>query len=83
MSLGPLRSKLTRASWMYAPCRAIICEKDVSLPLERFEKQLEVARGIAPGCFERVEKCKAAHVPFISMPEWVVGVLEGVAGEDV
>ena len=81
MSIGPLQSELTRAAWMYTQSTAVICEKDGGLPVERYEKQLEVAREIKPGCFERVERCNAAHVPFVSMPDWVVGVLRSVAGE--
>ena len=83
MSLGPLKSEVTRAAWMYTPCTAIMCEKDFGLPIEQFEKQLEVARGIQPGVFERVERCGASHVPFVSIPEWVVGILRRAAGEDV
>lgn len=82
MSLGPLRSELTRAAWVYTPATAVVCERDFGLPVERFEKQLEVARVIEPGVFGRVERCGAAHVPFVSMPEWVLGVLIRVAGED-
>lgn len=83
MSLGPLRSELTRAAWMYTPSTVVMCEKDLGLPTERFEKQLEVAREIKPGAFERVEKCGASHVPFVTMPEWVVEVLRRAAGEEV
>ena len=83
MSIGPLRSELTRAAWMYTPSTAVFGEKDFGLPIERAEEQLRVAREITPGCFDRVEKCGAAHVPFVSMPEFVVGVLRRVAGEEV
>lgn len=83
MSLGPLRSELTRASWMYTPSTAVICEKDLGLPTERFEKQISDAREIQPGSFQKVERCGAAHVPFLSMTAWVADVLRRVAGEDV
>ena len=81
MSLGALASELTRAAWEYTPSTMLMCEKDLGLPVERAEKQLKAARERVPGVFESVEKCRAAHVPFVSMPEYVADFLRRVAGE--
>ena len=81
MSVGALRSKLTRAAWEYAPATSVICEKDFRLPAERAERQLKEAKELCPGAFQTIERCEAGHVPFVSMPERVVEILRRAAGE--
>ena len=83
MSVGALRSKLTRAAWEYTPATFVICEKDFGLPMKRAEEQLKAAKESCPEAFQTVEKCAAGHVPFISMPGSVVEILRRAAGEAV
>ncbi|MCJ1337279.1 hypothetical protein MMC09_002561 [Bachmanniomyces sp. S44760] len=82
MSVGSLWSELTRAAWTYTPCTAIFGTKDLGLPLQRAEGQLKAAKEIAPGSFQTVERCDTGHVPFVSMPDFVTGVLRRAVGED-
>ena len=81
MSVGALRSKLTRAAWEYTPATFVICEKDFGLPVKLAEEQLKAARELVPEAFQTVERCAAGHVPFVSMPGKVVEILRRVAGE--
>lgn len=83
MSIGAFRSKLTRAAWEYTPATLVVCEQDMCIKLAGMEKRLQYARGKCPGAFDRVERCKAGHAPFLSMPDRVTGILRRAAGEDV
>lgn len=75
MSVGALRSKLTRTAWEYTPATFVIYEKDFGLPTKRAEEQLKAAKESCPEAFQTVEKCAAGHVPFVSVPGRVTEIL--------
>lgn len=83
MSIGAFGSKLTRAAWEYTPATLVLCELDACIDLERLERRLRSAREKCPGAFERVERWRAGHAPFLSMPDRVTEILRRAAGEDV
>lgn len=83
MSIGAFRSKLTRAAWEYTPATLVLCELDACIDLERLERRLKSAREKCPGAFERVERWRAGHAPFLSMPDRVAEILRRAAGEDL
>lgn len=64
---------LTNEAYLYVSTVYLFCENDQALPIfiqEGFVKDAGVGIG--------VERCESGHSPFLSMPERVVEVVEGL-----
>jgi len=72
-------SKLTVAPWKVIPSTYIVCANDLAIPIHAQEGMLAMAEGMAPGCFDVIDKCDAGHSPFLSRPEWLAGRLINAA----
>lgn len=79
-SLPTLVSPVTYTAWRHIPVTYLLCEADNAFPLPMQEAMVETAK--AAGVDVTVERCKAGHSPFLSVPEVVVGLLRRAAGED-
>ncbi|KAK0130469.1 hypothetical protein ONS96_000988 [Cadophora gregata f. sp. sojae] len=66
-------SPLTNPGYNYVPCTYLFCENDQGLRLEKQKAIVEAA-----GVKMREVTCGSGHSPFLSMPEKVVEVIEGL-----
>lgn len=53
----------------------MICEKDKAVPVARQEKMVDTVGGFKKIRFED------GHFPFLSKPDWMVGIIDGFASE--
>jgi pimeloyl-ACP methyl ester carboxylesterase len=71
--------KLTYPGYLHIPTRYLLTENDKIIPPESQESMIESAREM--GANVRVVRSKAGHVPMLSVPEEVFGVLVEAAKE--
>ncbi|KAK3074071.1 hypothetical protein LTR53_003783 [Teratosphaeriaceae sp. CCFEE 6253] len=69
---------LTYAAWKHIPSTYLVCEADQAIPLPAQEAMIA-----QPGAMFTVERCKAGHSPFLSMPDFTAEVVRRAAGEKV
>ena len=69
---------LTYAAWKHIPSTYLVCENDKAIPLAAQEGMIA-----QPGASFTVERCKASHSPFLSMPDFTAEVVRRAAGETV
>lgn len=67
---------ITQAAYMYHPVTYLFCENDRALPIEVQKGMVDKIRGL--GVNIETETCEASHSPFLSMPERVLQVVEGI-----
>lgn len=82
MSIGVLWSKTTYAAWRTIPTTVVLCEKDVTVPLQMVEDMVVAAQANEPNMIDVVERNETAgHFPMLSQPDWTVDMLRRAAGE--
>lgn len=64
---------LTNEAYQYVPTSYLLCENDQGLPISVQEGFVKNA-----GVEIQTERCTSGHSPFLSMPEKVVEVVEGL-----
>ena len=69
---------LTYAAWKDIPSTYLVCENDNAIPLAAQEGMIS-----QPGAKFVVERCKASHSPFVSMPDFTAEVVRRAAGEKI
>ncbi|GME45753.1 Prolyl aminopeptidase protein [Neofusicoccum parvum] len=75
-------SKTGYAAWKHIPSTYLVCEDDKAIPAQSQDGLLAGAKENG-GKFDTVERVKASHSPFLSVPEWTAGALRRACGEDV
>ena len=78
MHVGFVNHEVTYAAWRHIPSTYLVCEDDMAIPLG-FQEAM-IAR---PGASFTVERCKSAHSPFLSMPEFTANIVRRAAGEKI
>jgi pimeloyl-ACP methyl ester carboxylesterase len=68
----------TYAAWKHIPSTYMVCEEDRGIPLAAQEAMIS-----APRANFTVERCKSAHSPFLSMPDFTAEVVRRAAGETI
>ena len=81
--LGAFWSTTTHAAWRWIPTTYIVCTKDKPSTVVAARWLVDSARASGEHRIDKVVEVKAGHSPFISMPEWTVGVLVGEAERSV
>ena len=82
ISIGVLWSKTSYAAWRVIPTTVVLCEKDMTVPLQFAEHMLAGAQADKPNMIDTVERNKTAgHFVMLSQPEWTVDMLRRAAGE--
>lgn len=75
--VGSMKSKATYTAWRNMDCSYLVCEDDNAIPAPMQEQMIQ-QKGAR---FTLVEKCKAGHGPFLSVPQTVVNHIRRAAGE--
>ena len=70
-------TSLTYAAYRYIPTTYLVTEIDVPLPIQAQEGMIAQAEA-SYGIQIKKETCKAGHSPYLSQPEKVVEVIEGL-----
>jgi hypothetical protein len=78
-NLNTFYAKAPGASWKEIPTSYLVCEDDRAIPIQGQEGMIQNARD--KGAEIEVDKLKASHSPFLSMPnetaDWIVKVAGG------
>lgn len=68
-------SEMTVAPWKEVKATYVMCSLDNAIPLPVQELMVGMARDLAPGSFDVVERLEASHSPFISKPKELAEIL--------
>lgn len=77
-SLAAMWTKPTYAAWKHIPSTYLVCEADRAIPVAVQEMWIQ-----QKGARFTVERCGAAHSPFLSMPDLTAEVVRRAAGEKI
>lgn len=77
-AVGAFWSKATYNAFKHIDSTYLICENDNAIPLVAQEHMIS-----QPGARFTVERCKASHSPFLSMPELTANFIRRSAGEKI
>jgi hypothetical protein len=77
-SLAAMWTAPKYAAWKHIPSTYLVCEEDLAIPVAFQEAMVS-----APGTKFTVERCKSAHSPFLSMPDFTAEVVRRAAGETI
>ncbi|ORY10553.1 Alpha/beta hydrolase fold-1 [Clohesyomyces aquaticus] len=80
-SFGTQNTKATANAWLEIPNSYLLCEEDNAIPAVAQEAMVEQAKSM--GAEFEVERIKASHSPFLSMPDETVDFIRRAAGEKV
>lgn len=66
------------AGWKHLPSTYLVCEQDMGIPVHAQEAMIA-----QPGANFTVERCKASHSPFLSMPDFTAQFVRRACGEQI